>query len=184
MKKKSLKIIVSILVILLIAILVNSIRTYTILNKFQNTFSEKIKNANNFYYEFSTDLDTNSSFRKVYHLDNTYKVVELAFNDFFTMKFNDSGEILEQFSTDESYSTTPKQILEEKNSFTTLPVNFFKHFKLKHLILPILVENNYYKLNFDNATYYINKENYLLEKVQFPSAYYKILFDVVNSSNL
>lgn len=193
MKKNILKSIIILILVLALLFVINFIRNYTILKKYQKASLDALNNCNNYYFEQIMNIyGKTTDIVKVFFLDNTYKIQELSFEELSKIVFTQDGDIISKygknFDSISDISQLESRLWYGKDSAFPNNDKLFSLMLGKYLFKPILVKNDYGKYyvvkTHPNRIYYINKETNLVEKIIGPSSSMKILTNIVTSEDL
>lgn len=98
MKKNILKSIIILILVLALLFVINFIRNYTILKKYQKASLDALNNCNNYYFEQIMNIyGKTTDIVKVFFLDNTYKIQELSFEELSKIVFTQDGDIISKY---------------------------------------------------------------------------------------
>lgn len=167
--------IIVVIAIFILGIIVNVIRNNLIMKKLYENSSELKTSIKNYYYEKNSELsegETRTTTYKIYNYNDKYLIKEY---------YNDEGNITtewidksipEYVSINEKTGEKTQEIkmkefdeeYEEALFATTIDTVGYGKILTANIFTPIKIEDNCYVINYDDTTFYINKNTGIISK--------------------
>ena len=168
-------VIIVVIAIFILGIIVNVIRNNLIMKKLYETSSELKTSIKNYYYEKNSELsegETRTTTYKIYNYNDKYLIKEY---------YNDEGNVTtewidksipEYVSINEKTGEKTQEIkmkefdeeYEEALFATTIDTVGYGKILTANIFTPIKIEDDCYVINYDDTTFYINKNTGTISK--------------------
>lgn len=186
-------IIIAIIVILVLGIIANVIRNNIIMKKLYENSSELKTSIKNYYYEKKSELsegETRTTTYKIYNYNDKYLIKEY---------YNDEGNITtewidksipEYISMNEETGEKNQEIkmkefdkeYEEVLFSTTIDKVGYGKILTANILTPIRTEDNCYVINYDDTTFYINKNTGTISRAFYGNGNVSCTYKLKNNS--